>query len=165
MSLRTDLERVAKPLWRGERVGIKPIETQDELLYALFSCRLTEQQQILVNPASFSIGRAYLHPADNVPCLVYDERNAPIGFIQFATWLGEGTAYTWSFFIDAEHQGKGYGKSAARLAVNLLKTADPAMPIKLATEKENEPAQRLYRSLGFLPLPETDGDDLVFGLS
>lgn len=165
MSLRTDLERVAKPLWRGERVGVKPIETQDELLYALFFCRLTEEQQALVNPAGFSIGRAYLYPADNVPCLVYDERNEPVGFIQFAKWLGEGDAYTWSFFIGTEYQGQGYGKCAARLAVNLLKTANPAMPIKLATEKDNEPAQRLYRSLGFLLLPETDGDDLVFGLS
>ena len=66
--------------------------------------------------------------------------------------------------MDKAHQGKGYGRRAARLAIRLLKAADAAKPIKLATERDNQRAQSLYASLGFHLLPERDGDDLVFGL-
>lgn len=58
----------------------------------------------------------------------------------------------------------GYGRAAARLAVDLLRSADPKKQIKLSTEICNTAAQSLYVSLGFEKLDEIDGDDLVFGL-
>lgn len=61
-------------------------------------------------------------------------------------------------------QGRGCGKSAARLAIGILKTADPEKTIKLSTEVCNTRAQELYISLWFRKLDEMDGDDLVFGL-
>ena len=164
MSIRMDLKNVSQALWFGERVRIKPLETQDELIYALFECTLTEDQMDLVNPAGFSIGRAYLFREDNCPCIIFNNANEPVGFINLCKWLGKGDAYSWSFFIDSRHQGKGYGRSAAETAVRLLKAANPSMAIKLSAEKNNESAQRLYRSLGFRLLSELDGDDLVFEL-
>lgn len=164
MGLRTILGHTDSAAWSDERVCIKPITTQADLIYAIFECQLTEEQKELVNPAGFSIGRAYLFREDNYPCIIKNELGEPIGFINFCKWLGEGDAYSWSFYIDKDHQGKGYGKSAAQSAVRILKAADPAAPIKLSTEKENKKAQRLYSSLGFRLLPEFDGDDIVFGL-
>lgn len=165
MSLKTELDRLDDTLWQGDGVYIKPIETQEELAYAIFACQLSEEQKELVNPAGFSIGRAYLFPEDHVPCLVYDERKEPVGFITLCKWLGkDDDCYSWSYYIDRNHQGKGYGRKAAALAVRILKAADPKKTIKLSTEKNNEKAQRLYLSLGFQMLPEFDGDDLVFGL-
>lgn len=165
MSLKTELDRLDDTIWQGDGVCIKPIETQDELIYAIFECQLNEEQTELVNPAGFSIGRAYLFPGDHVPCLIYDERKEPIGFISLCKWLGKGDdCYSWSYYIDRNHQGKGYGRKAAGLAIRILKAADPKKTIKLSTEKSNEKAQRLYLSLGFQMLPEFDGDDLVFGL-
>ncbi len=164
MSIRTDLERVAGASWSDEHVCIKPMETQNDLVYALFGCQLTEEQKELVNSAGFSIGRAYLFREDNYPCIIYNAWKEPVGFINLDKWLGAGDAYSWSFYIDKDHQGKGYGRSAAQVAVRILKSANPQKPIKLSTERNNEKAQRLYRSLGFQLLPELDGDDLVFGL-
>ena len=103
-------------------------------------------------------------PEDNVPCLIYDENSEPIGFISLCKWLGNGNAYSWSYYIDKKHQSKGYGKNAAALAIRILKAADPQKTIKLSTEERNEKAQCLYISLGFQKLPERDGDDIVFGL-
>ncbi len=134
------------------------------MIYAVYECRLDDRQKELVNPAWFSIGRAYLFREDNYPCIICNEQMTPIGFINLCKWLGESDAYTWSFYIDKSHQGNGYGKSAAEAAVRILKAANPDKPIRLATEKGNEKAQRLYVSLGFHLLPERDGDDLVFGL-
>ena len=164
MSLRVALDHINDTVWLGEGVCIKPIETQEELAYAIFGCQLDEEQKELVNPAGFSIGRAYLHPEDNIPCLIYDENREPIGFISLCKWLGCGDAYSWSYYIDKKHQRKGYGRKAAAVAIRILKTANPEKPIKLSTEECNEKAQSLYLSLGFHKLPELDGDDIVFGL-
>ena len=164
MALRKALEAIESGLWSDARVHIKPLKTEADLIYAAYECQLSEEQQELVNPAWFSIGRAYLFREDNYPCIIYNEQMTPIGFINLCKWLGKGDAHTWSFFIDRNFQGRGYGKSAAQLAVRVLKAANPAKPIKLSTERNNEKAQRLYRSLGFRLLPELDGDDFVFGL-
>ena len=164
MGLRTLLDRVDRTVWSDEHVCIKPITTQEDLAFAIFVCQLTDDQKELVNPAGFSIGRAYLFREDNFPCIIYNARKEPVGFINLCKWLGKGDAYSWSFYIDKDHQGQGYGRSAAQAAVRILKAANLRMTIKLSTERSNEKAQRLYRSLGFRLLPELDGDDLVFGL-
>ena len=163
MTLREALEGVNGSLWSDGQVSIRPIQTEADLIYAAMDCQLTEAQRDLVNPAWFSIGRAYLFREDNLPCLIYAD-GQPVGFINLGKWLAKGDAWSWSFFVDKAHQGKGYGRRAARLAIRLLKAADAAKPIKLATERDNQRAQSLYASLGFHLLPERDGDDLVFGL-
>lgn len=163
MTLRKALEGVNGSLWSDGQVSIRPIKTEADLIYATMDCQLTEAQRDLVNPAWFSIGRAYLFREDNLPCLIYAD-GQPVGFINLDKWLAKGDAWSWSFYVDKGHQGKGYGRRAARLAIRLLKAADAAKPIKLATERDNQRAQSLYASLGFQLLPERDGDDLVFGL-
>ena len=60
MSLRKELERLPEECWQNECVKIKPILTQEDLLYATYGCQLIAEQQELVNPAWFSIGRAYV---------------------------------------------------------------------------------------------------------
>ena len=164
MSLRSNLENLDDEYWCNAHVRIKPLKTEADLIYAAYDCQLSEEQKKLVNPAWFSIGRAYLFKEDNYPCIIYSERMEPIGFINLCKWLGSGEAYSWSYFIDKKHQGKGYGKYTAQLAVSILKAADPNQSIKLATEKCNIKAQQLYIALGFVQLDELDGDDLVFGL-
>lgn len=164
MGLRTALESIDGALWSDGHVCFRPIETEADLFYATYECELTEEQRELVNPTWYSIGRAYLRREDNYPCLILNERDEPIGFINLCRWLAAGDAYSWSFYIDRRQQGKGYGRSAAQLAVRILKAADPYKPIRLATESDNVNAQKLYLSLGFTKLPEKDGDDLVFGL-
>ncbi len=164
MTLRESLEKLDRVHWENDKVKIRPIQTQDDLIYAIFDCELTQEQQELVNPAGFSIGRAYLFREKNYPCLICTAKEEPIGFISLCKWLAEGDAYSWSYYIDRKHQGKGYGKSAAQLAIHILKAADPEKPIKLSTEVDNVRAQVLYQSLGFTKLNELDGDDLVFAL-
>ena len=165
MSLRDALENVIAPAWSDGCITIKPLTTESDLIYAAYECRLTGEQQELVNPAWFSIGRAYLFPEDNYPCIICSEKEGSIGFINFGRWLGQGDACTWSFFIDTAHQGKGYGRRAAEAAIRILKRSGAAKQVKLAAEKDNAGAQRLYASLGFALLPELDGDDLVYGIS
>ena len=164
MSVRDKLCGLPEECFSGEGLVIREIRDDDDLWYATVECALASGQEDFVNPAGFAIGRAYLHPEANVPCVICLESGERIGFMIFRDWLGAGTAYSWSYYLDKDWQGRGYGKSAARLAVRILKAADQAMPIKLSTEQANEKAQRLYGSIGFRKLDEMDGDDLVFGL-
>ena len=164
MSLRADLEKLSNEHWQNAYVKIEPLSTMSDVIYAGYDCQLADGQKDLVNPFWFSIGRAYLFRDDNYPCVIYNTWDEPVGFINLTKWLGSGDAYSWSYFIDTKHQRKGYGKHAAQLAVNILKSASPDKPIKLATEANNVKAHQLYQSLGFVQLPERDGDDIVFGL-
>lgn len=150
--------------WLSETVSIRRIENDDDLWYAVAECRLSPEQEGFVNPAGFSIGRAYLAPNDNVPCVICKADGERIGFIVFRKWSGSDPGFNWSYFIDLRSQGMGHGKAAAKLAIKILRAADPKMPIKLSTEAFNTKAQRLYRSLGFTRSDELDGDDFVFVL-
>ena len=151
-------------VFSNDKVLFRLIRNQADLSYAIFDCELTPEQAVLVNPAGFSIGRAYLKPQDNYPCVICTTDSEPIGFIVLLRWLGKGDHLSWSFYVDRRSQNKGYGRAAAELAVRILKTAYPEKTIKLSTEENNRKAQALYRSLGFQKLDELDGDDLVFGL-
>lgn len=164
MNLRASLDHLPVEAYVGEGISFRPIRTEADLAYAIFDCQLTEEQQELVNPAGFSIGRAYLHPENHCPCLILNEADQPVGFIDLDMWLGQGTAFHWSYYIDREQQGRGYGRKAAQLAVRIFRSIDPDMRIKLSTEANNLKAQRLYLSLGFRKLDELDGDDLVFAM-
>ena len=117
MSLRSDLEKVSGEFWQNGFVSVRPVKTQADLVYAAYECRLTDAQKEMVNPGWFSIGRAYLFPEDNYRCVIENERKEPFGFICLCKWLGSGDAYSWSYFIDVDHQGKGYGKQTALLAL------------------------------------------------
>ncbi len=163
MSLKTVLDALPPQQWGNETVYFRKITTEAELIYAAYDCRLTDEQKDLVNPAWFSIGRAYLAPDDHYPCIIYNSEDEKIGFICLSKWLGEGDALSWSFFLDQTEQGKGYGRAAARLAIAILQSVSGGKMIKVATEPSNEKAQRLYRSFGLDQLDELDGDDLVFG--
>lgn len=120
MSLRFDLRQLDSKLWSNDEVLFQPLKTEEDLVYATYDCQLSEKQKDMVNPAWFSIGRAYLHPKDNYPCVICKKSGEPIGFINLSKWLGNGEAYTWSFFIDQRYQGKGLGRSAAQLALIFL---------------------------------------------
>jgi diamine N-acetyltransferase len=153
------IKTLSDHLFRDGSLQIKMITCDEDLWYAVVECQLAPGQLSCVNPAGFSIGRAYLHPEKNVPCIILHD-NIPVGYICLRK-SADGSN-SWSYYLDQRHQHRGYGSAAARLAVKLLKAAEPHTPIKLSVEKENVKAQDLYRSIGFTLSQEMDGDDLVF---
>lgn len=163
MSLRTSLDALPAEKWENDMVYFKKIQSEDDLVYATIECELEEFQRDFVNPAWFSIGRAYLVPEDNYPCIICNSNGESIGFINLSRWMGGGEAVSWSYYVDKNMQGKGYGRKAAELAVEILQSVADGKMIKVATEQSNEKAQRLYVSLGLHKLDELDGDDFVFG--
>lgn len=146
-----------------EGICIRPIRDDYDLWYAVVTCKLAPGQEEYVNPAGFSIGRAYLQPENNIPCIIWKDETR-IGYIVFRTWCDgiANSANSWSYYLDEAWQGHGYGTIAARLAIQILKAADGNAPIKLSAEKANCKAHHLYCSIGFRHEGELDGDDLVY---
>ena len=160
MNLKERIEALPDSVFVRDEIRISPIRDDYDLWYATVECRLAPGQEDFVNPAGFSIGRAYLRPEDHVPCIIR-HNNCRIGYIVLRK-CSDTKATSWSYYLDATHQGKGLGRAAAHLAVQILKAAAPEQPIKLSTEKDNVKAQNLYRSIGFRLSSQMDGDDLVF---
>ncbi len=142
-------------------ITVRPIQDDYDLWYAVVECRLADGQEDYVNPPGFSIGRAYLNPNDNVPCVIL-HNNRRVGYIVLRRSLFDGASTDWSYCISADEQGNGYGTQAAKIAIHILTTAFPLMPIKLSVDENNYKAQKLYESLGFCKNGETDGDDAVY---
>lgn len=164
-SLRQLLRELPDEAWKTREIFIRPIQDEEDLWYATVECRLKPGQEEFVNPVGFSIGRAYLHPHDHVPCVICKADGKRIGYLVLRTWMGGNVdAASWSCYLDEADQGQGFGKKAAMLAVHILKTAG-VEHLRLSTEASNVKAQRLYMDIGFAKLDELDGDDLVFGQS
>ena len=162
MTFRDNIFSLDTGAFSNENVSIKPLAEERDLIYACYECRLAKGQEDLVSPMWFTMGRAYLHPENNYPCIIYNEKEERIGFINLCVLVGVDEACTWSCFIDERHQGKGYGKGVASLAISILKEAFPNRPIRLSSEQRNARAHHIYSSLGFIKLDELDGDDFVF---
>ena len=69
----------------------------------------------------------------------------------------------WRLMIDKNHQGKGFGREAVRLALEFIRTwpHGKAELCALSYEPENVVARELYRSFGFVENGEMDGDEIV----
>lgn len=69
--------------------------------------------------------------------------------------------------IDRNHQGKGYGTQALRLALDDIRTlpCGPARTCFLSYEPENTTAKKLYYRFGFRETGEMDGNEVVAALN
>ncbi len=140
------LKNADKRLFWGEKVTLKPVETEEELL-CVADLKLTNDTD--------------LKSQDCLTCIVLcDEK--PVGYINFCKWQGLGEASSWNLLICESARGRGYGRDAAQTAARVLKAAEGALPVKLAVGRTNLKAQRFFKSLGYELSEEIYGDDLVF---
>lgn len=103
---------------------------------------------------------------------IYND-DTPIGFLMIgfdvnsddegAPRIAKGNYNIWRLMIDKKFQGKGFGKKAMDLAIELV-NAFPCGTAKycwLSYENENDVARQLYKSVGFVETDEKDGDEIV----
>ena len=160
-TFRNKILALDKKLFTDGVITVRHIQDDYDLWFAVVECELKDGQEEYVNPPGFSIGRAYLRPDDNIPCIIFcGERR--VGYIVLRRSLFDENSTDWSYCISAKEQGKGYGKRAAAIAIRILTTALPMMPIKLSVDRNNIKAHKLYESLGFIKTDENDGDEVVY---
>ena len=146
---------------RLEKVSYKNIE-------AILDMQVTEVQKNYVASNRWSIIEAYLTLSEGRPVFpfVIYAGDMPVGFLMIGYDYHEedeevevpdfvkGSYLLWRLMIDKEHQNKGYGRQAVRLALEFIRTfpCGKADLCWLSYEPENEVARKLYASFGFVEM-------------
>ena len=134
-----------------------------------------DNQKRFVAPNNISIIEAYLAIVENGNVFTFGIYNddAPVGFLMIgfdvnsddegAPRIAKGNYNIWRLMIDKKFQGKGYGKEAIELALEFINTfpCGTAKYCWLSYESDNNVAQQLYKSVGFVETDERDGEEIV----
>ena len=83
-----------------------------------------------------------------------------IGFVMWAIDPDDNSAWIGGFLIDANWQGKGFGKQAVRAMIDLLSEKQQINHFALSVQPEN-PALHLYETIGFVKTEDWEGDEIV----
>ena len=154
-------------------ITLRKIDSKN--VWKLLRLRVREDQDDFVATNTQSIVEAYTTISSGgvaLPFGVYDG-DTPVGFLMIGYGVDDNyenppkIAYNnysiWRLMIDKNHQGKGYGREALRLALEFVRTfpCGEAEYCYLSYEPENEHAKNLYASFGFTENGEFDGDEAV----
>ena len=126
-------------------------------IWDILKLSVYEAQQDFVASNDLSIIEAYTAITGNgyaFPFGIYED-DMPVGFLMIgfdtddywdnAPSIAKGNYNLWRLMIDKNHQKKGYGREAVKLALNFIKTfpCGEAEYCWLSYEPENEVASRL----------------------
>lgn len=153
-----------------------PVNTEN--FYDLMGLSVAPGQVDFVAPNAYSLAESYAVLSEGrfvQPFGIYVGQT-PVGFAMVGhnSFTNEdqpqayrGSYYLWRFMIDARYQGKGYGRQAAELVLQYIRSFPDGKESQCAVsyEPSNLAAKNLYASFGFVPNGEMDGDEEVAVLS
>jgi len=127
-----------------------------------------ESQKSFIANNTYSLAQAWLYNEKVKPFAIYNDEEM-VGFVMLDTDYNEGAVNgicdIWRLMIDKNFQGKGFGKSAIQAVINYIKEELICKKIRTSVVSENIVARNLYKSLGFIPNGEFDGDEVVLILN
>lgn len=122
---------------------------------------VSEAQKRFVSNSDRILARAWAYRDARSRAFVAYADETPVGMALFYDGERIG-AYVFSeLFIDARYQRRGYGIETARQLLGMMEADGRFDRAVLCYIDGNEPARRLYETLGFRPTGERDGDEIV----
>jgi len=142
----------------------------------MFNLEVAEEQRKYVASNLSSVASCYVlsvNGSQPFPFVIYaDER--PVGFVMIvygATGYDEPSYASDSYcilrlMIDKHEQGRGYGRAAMEQTLAFIRTwpAGPAARCWIPYKHDNDPARRLYESLGFRDTGEVFNEEMIAAL-
>jgi diamine N-acetyltransferase len=145
----------------GEDVSLRELtaETMREI------CRLEvrEDQRDFVAPNVFSIAQAYFESRTWLRGVYVGD--TPVGFAMLYENPDGGQYFLWRFMIDAQHQGKGYGRAALDLVVDHVRGLPDATELRLSYVEGDASPRGFYRAYGFAETGEREHGEIVMSLA
>ena len=142
---------------KTKSVKLKEITPQN--FRECINLKVADGQEKFVAANLMSIAQAKIYPTAN-PFAVYAE-DKMVGFVMYGYDEDDKRFYLVRLMIDAENQGKGYGKAATWIVIEKMKQIKDCWEIYLSFVPENVNAERLYRSVGFERTGEISEDGEV----
>lgn len=125
---------------------------------------VTDEQKQYVASSTMLLARAYAYRnARSQAYIIYND-DTPIGMGLYHD-EPKRNAYIFSeFFINAQHQGKGYGEEATRMILDAMKADGKYSKVILCYIQGNKAAKHLYEKFGFVETGR-DEDEIIMELN
>ncbi len=123
--------------------------------------QLTEEQKNFVSSPERILARAWAYREQRSKAFIIYADETPVGMAMYYD-EEEMQAYDFSqLFIDCRYQGKGYGKKAASMILDMMKADAKYRKVCLCYIEGNEVARKMYEGLGFKETGDRDGEEIV----
>ena len=125
-----------------------------------FGLKLKQGQERFVSTPVRSLAQAYVYYNQCTPFGVYAV-DKMVGYVMVIDDYDEETYNGWHLMIDAQEQGKGYGRAAMQSALEYIKTKPfGASDVVLITcGRENTAAYSMYKAMGFKETGRSDEEE------
>ncbi len=120
-----------------------------------------EQQDFVAEPSYYLL---LCHYGELWQPLAVTLADQVIGFIMWAIDPEDGSCWLGGFHLDADWQGKGYGRRTLLTAIEMLSEQEKIYNFALSVQPSN-PAVKLYKSVGFVETNEMEDDEMVMRFS
>ena len=122
--------------------------------------KVAQAQERFVSDSYKMLARAYAYRNSRSCAYVINDGETPVGMVMYHD-CEPLDAYDFSqLFIDERYQGKGYGKTATRLVLDLMKQDGKYKKVVLCFIEGNETAKKLYEGFGFR-VTDRDEDEII----
>lgn len=111
-----------------------------------------------------SIAKAYFDPESVLLKAIY-KNLTPVGFIAFWCRPKDNQFHLLRFMIDANHQGRGYGKVAIQLLLDEIRSMHGNVKVTLYYKNGDGNPKPFYEKLGFAETGVTDDDENIMEVS
>lgn len=132
-------------------------------LYNVLGLKVSDAQRQFVADNARSLAEAAYHP-QAWPRAIY-AGETPVGFAMLAVDENASDVYLWRYMIDAQHQGRGYGRAALADLIAYVRTLPFAKTFTLSYVPGDGCPEPFYRKLGFTPTGEIHDGELVMRMT
>lgn len=151
-------------------ITLKPVD-ESNWRQALTLSVLPSQQRFVADSApvaAIALAKAYIRPGGLtwLPYAIYADQQM-VGFVEIALEQNQpDDCWVFHFFIDHNHQGRGYGLAAMQALILLIKQTQPTCTgMCLVVHPENAAAELFYRRIGFEATGEERWGEPIYRLN
>ncbi len=123
--------------------------------------RFPLEEQWMANNAFSLLQTVYDEDWD---CRLIMDGDLAVGFVFYGYDRDSDYYMLCRYMIDEQYQGRGYGKAALPLAVELIRSQYGCRDVYLSVHDDNARAIKLYTDFGFERTERMDSDDRVYVL-
>ena len=130
-----------------------------------FHLKLGPGQERFVSHPIRSLAQAYVYYHQCTPFGIY-WGDQMVGYVMVIYDYDLAEYNIWHMMIDADHQGKGYGKAALQMCLDYIagKPFGDSRRVVLTCNRDNLSALALYKGLGFAETGNSDEEEIELAL-